>query len=272
MFIHLDPRRADVLVPKGFMGQPQLVLQVGLNMAIPIPDLTIDEAGISCTLSFNRAPFWCRIPWPAIYALVGEDGRGGVWPEDVPPEIQQQKPSNAGKGGAGAQKKPRPRLTSVATAKDAPDASTDAERDEHAGAGAEASPPPRPESSPDDGIVEAEPRRVALAAVPRDASEPAPPVSLGEKGPAQPARQGPTQLTLAEAGKPGVGARSASAPTPTPTPTPTKGGGGGAPTPPAKDGQPARPAGSPGSGSASGSSGSAKKQKREIPPYLRVIK
>ena len=60
MFIHLDPRRPDVLVPKGFMGQPQLVLQVGLNMAIPIPDLKIDEGGISCTLSFNRAPFWCR--------------------------------------------------------------------------------------------------------------------------------------------------------------------------------------------------------------------
>ncbi len=66
MFIHLDPRRPDVLVPKGFMGQPQLVLQVGLNMAIPIPDLHIDEVGISCTLSFNRAPFWCRIPWSAI--------------------------------------------------------------------------------------------------------------------------------------------------------------------------------------------------------------
>jgi hypothetical protein len=247
MFIHLDPRRADVLVPKGFMGQPQLVLQVGLNMAIPIPDLTIDEAGISCTLSFNRSPFWCRIPWHAIYALVGEDGRGGVWPEDVPPEIQQQKPSNAAKGGAGAQKKPRPRLTSVATTKDSPDASSEAEREEPA---AEAS-PNRQESSPDDGIVEAEPRRVALAAVPRDASEPAPPVSLGDK--AQPARQGPTQLTLAEAGKPSAGARSA----------PNK---GGAPAPPAgKDGQPARPAGAPGAGS-------AKKQKREIPPYLRVIK
>jgi hypothetical protein len=262
MFIHLDPRRADVLVPKGFMGQPQLVLQVGLNMAIPIPDLTIDEAGISCTLSFNRAPFWCRIPWHAIYALVGEDGRGGVWPEDVPPEIQQQKPSNAGKGGAGAQKKPRPRLTSVATAKDAHDASSDAEaRDEQVSEPAlrEAplEPSTRPESSPDDGIVEAEPRRVALAAVPRESSEV--PVTP-EKAPAQPARQGPTQLTLAEAGKPG--ARTA----------PTK---GGAPSPPGKDAQPARPPGSPPAGSppaGSPGSGSPKKQKREIPPYLRVIK
>ena len=109
MFIHLDPRRPDVLVPRGFMGQPQLVLQVGLNMAIPIPDLKIDDACISCTLSFNRVPFWCRIPWSAVYALIDENGRGGVWADDVPAEIQQQKPGSAPPKAAG--KKPRPRLT-----------------------------------------------------------------------------------------------------------------------------------------------------------------
>src|SRR3954471_12175868 len=43
LFVHLDPRRPGVLVPKGFTGQHQLVLQVGLNMAIPIPDLKVDD-------------------------------------------------------------------------------------------------------------------------------------------------------------------------------------------------------------------------------------
>jgi stringent starvation protein B len=90
LFVHLDPRRTSVLVPKGFLGQSQLVLQIGLNMNIPIPDLNLDDEGITCTLSFNRAPFWCRLPWDAIYALVGEDGRGMVWPDDVPPEVAQQ--------------------------------------------------------------------------------------------------------------------------------------------------------------------------------------
>lgn len=116
MFIHLDPRRPDVIVPKWFTGQPQLVLQVGLNMAIPIPDLKIDEFGITCTLSFNRAPFWCKIPWTAIYALVGaEDGRGGVWPDDVPPEIQlqQQRSSSSGPQRSSGQKRPRPKLAAV---------------------------------------------------------------------------------------------------------------------------------------------------------------
>jgi hypothetical protein len=59
-------------------------------MPIPIPDLVVDEKGISCTLSFNRAPFWCRVPWSAIYALVGEDSQGMVWPSDVPSEVATQ--------------------------------------------------------------------------------------------------------------------------------------------------------------------------------------
>ena len=121
LFVHLDPRRPGVLVPKGFTGQHQLVLQVGLNMAIPIPDLKVDDIGVSCTLSFARVPFWCRLPWSAIYALVGEDGRGMVWPDDVPQEVaaqlqKQQQTPPPGKTAAG--KKARPRLAAVESEED----------------------------------------------------------------------------------------------------------------------------------------------------------
>ena len=93
VFVHLDPRKDGVVVPKWFKSQPQLVLQIGLHLAVRIPDLEVGDRGISCTLSFNRSPFWCDLPWDAIYALVGEDGRGMVWPESVPPELAQaQKP------------------------------------------------------------------------------------------------------------------------------------------------------------------------------------
>jgi stringent starvation protein B len=88
--IHLDPRLDGVKVPSWFKNQPQLVLKIGLSMAIPIPDLEIDDAGLSCTLSFNRSPHFCSIPWQAIYALVGDDGRGMVWPDDVPEEVVAQ--------------------------------------------------------------------------------------------------------------------------------------------------------------------------------------
>src|SRR6185503_12407159 len=87
VFVHLDPRTDKVFVPPWLKRQPQLVLQIGLNMAIPIPDLEVDDAGLSCTLSFNRAPHHCQIPWSAVFALVGDNGRGMVWPDDVPPEV-----------------------------------------------------------------------------------------------------------------------------------------------------------------------------------------
>ncbi len=117
VFVHLDPRAERVSVPPWFKKQAQLVLQIGLNMAIPIPDLQVDEEGLSCTLSFNRSPHYCVVPWGSVYALVGEDGRGMVWPDDVPPEVaaqMQQKAAPKAKlaavgqaaEGQGAAKKP----------------------------------------------------------------------------------------------------------------------------------------------------------------------
>lgn len=90
VFVHLDPRSEGVNVPAWFKKQPQLVLQIGLNMAVPIRDLDVSDDGISCTLSFNRSPHFCRLPWRAVFALVGEAGRGMVWPEDVPAEVVAQ--------------------------------------------------------------------------------------------------------------------------------------------------------------------------------------
>jgi hypothetical protein len=92
VYIHLDPRREHVVVPPWLANKAPLILQVGLNMPVPIPDLDVDDECISCTLSFNRSPFWCRLPWPSIYALVsaGEERRGMVWPEDVPAELADQ--------------------------------------------------------------------------------------------------------------------------------------------------------------------------------------
>jgi stringent starvation protein B len=87
VFVHLDPRRVEVEVPSWLSRQPQLVLQIGLDLAIPIPDLRVDDDGVCGTLSFQREGHFCRVPWDAIFAVVGEDGRGMVWPEDLPLEI-----------------------------------------------------------------------------------------------------------------------------------------------------------------------------------------
>lgn len=103
VLVHLDPRPPEVLVPNWFKKQPQLALQIGLNLPLPIKDLEITEHGVSCTLSFSRTPHFCSLPWSAVYALVGENGRGMVWPDDIPPEVavaqQQAKRPEQSTGG-----------------------------------------------------------------------------------------------------------------------------------------------------------------------------
>jgi stringent starvation protein B len=85
--VYLDPRAKGVVVPPQFRKEPRLILKIGLNMPVPIPDLRLDEESMSCTLSFNRSPFYCVVPWSSVFAMVGEDGRGMVWPDDVPQEL-----------------------------------------------------------------------------------------------------------------------------------------------------------------------------------------
>ncbi|WP_437733044.1 ClpXP protease specificity-enhancing factor SspB [Sorangium sp. So ce1335] len=219
VFIHLDPRRPGVSVPKWFTGQPQLILQVGMNMAIPIPDLKVDDDGISCTLSFNRAPFWCRLPWHAIWALVSEDQRGMVWPEDIPADLaaqKQQRPQAGPPQKPG--KRPRPRLAAVATPSD------DEQR-------AEASDEARARDRgrrPEGDAVETGERRSTSEAPARDAGAPVRP--LAPVPALAPVRSAPEEREREDDDTSSSGE---------PEPSPRPGAG---------------------------------KPKRELPPYLRVIK
>jgi hypothetical protein len=220
--IHLDPRATGVVVPAWFKRQPQLVLQVGLNMPVPIPDLRVDEAGMSCTLSFNRSPFFCIVPWSSVYAMVGDDARGMVWPDDVPPEVAVQGRAREAEQAA---KKPAPERQ-LAVVKS----------------------PPEPSQKP-----AARPRAVTPkgdAKKPR-AKKPRPAPAGGAPPKAPRGRRGDGVLVLPASAKPAEPpphpepAGNAAVDTRAPRPTP--------PTPPAGSGKPG-------------------KVKREIPPYLRVVK
>src|SRR5256885_8262358 len=74
--LHLDARRPGVIVPSHLKGEAHLVLQYGHDLPIPIPDLTIDELGVSATLSFARTPHFTAVPWSAVYVVASDDGRG----------------------------------------------------------------------------------------------------------------------------------------------------------------------------------------------------
>ncbi|MBK6518715.1 MAG: hypothetical protein IPG04_32395 [Polyangiaceae bacterium] len=153
--VFVDPRRPDVNVPKWYLKQPELVLRVGHALSPPIPDLLVTDEAVSCTLSFNRSPFWCKLPWSAVFAVVSDvDGRGVVWPEDVPIESQLLKPARQ-----------KPKLASVApptapSAAAAAETPSDAEKPAKESAAGAAQP---------EGAAAAEP-----ASAPAAAAEPTP--------------------------------------------------------------------------------------------------
>lgn len=122
VLVHLDARREDVKVPRHLKTNPQLILQLGLNLAVPIPDLEVADDKVTCTLSFARTPFFCVLPYAAIFAMVAEDGKSAmVWPEDVPAEVARAAEAEAKKLGlvpADAQpQKPLPARIEIGTTK-----------------------------------------------------------------------------------------------------------------------------------------------------------
>jgi stringent starvation protein B len=209
--IHLDPRARGVVVPPQFRKEPRLILKIGLNMPVPIPDLRVDEESLSCTLSFNRSPFFCVLPWASVFAIVGEDGRGMVWPDDVPQELAVKvDPDRVGPPATAGGGRRAPRGSKLAEAPPPREAATTT----------------RGRSASKKKTSKKEVTRPTLVAVP--------------SGDAKPAseRQGATITRLPFAKRPEEPA--AEAPPPAPAPAPARSTG-------------PRP-------------------KRELPPYLRVVK
>ncbi|HEY4056724.1 MAG TPA: ClpXP protease specificity-enhancing factor SspB [Kofleriaceae bacterium] len=88
ILVHVDARRPEVAVPPRFRSDAALMLRFGYNLTPAISDLTVDDEGISGTLTFGGNPFRVVLPWTAIYAASVEgEQRGAVWTEDVPEDM-----------------------------------------------------------------------------------------------------------------------------------------------------------------------------------------
>lgn len=208
VLVHLDPRGEQVQVPAWFKRQPQLVLQIGLNMPKPIPDLNVDDSGISCTLSFSNTPHYCHLPWASVYALIGASGRGMVWPDDVPKEVAGQYVVTTPK----EEPKPRAALRAV-----------------------------EPEPTPDEQAAKADAKKKKRARKAKEAkeTEKATRAARPRKKPAVVPAPEPSSEKAAPS-------RAAAAPAPAVAAAPAR--------------------------RASGGSSAGTKKKRELPPYLRVVK
>jgi stringent starvation protein B len=104
--LHLDARRAGVVVPEAFRQEAHLMLQYGYDLAISIPDLEVDEHGVRATLSFSRTPHVTVIPWSAVYAIASVDGRGVLYPEDVPGDVSVIAGAGAAEGSEASEPAP----------------------------------------------------------------------------------------------------------------------------------------------------------------------
>lgn len=92
MLVH--PQVPGVKLPEELMQATQPVgINIGWRMAVPAPDLELSEDKISCTLSFNRTPFFCEFPWHSIMQ-VSVDDEHMIWIESPPDptDDEQEKP------------------------------------------------------------------------------------------------------------------------------------------------------------------------------------
>ena len=85
VLIRLDARVAGVIVPAKHASEMDLVLRVGRKLDPPVPDLAIDDRGVSGTLQFDGQPFHCTVPWSALYGMQLEAEQ--IWLEDIPKDL-----------------------------------------------------------------------------------------------------------------------------------------------------------------------------------------
>lgn len=83
--LQIDARRADVEVPASVRRTWQARLVIDLDPSYPL-DLAYDADGLSVDLAFQGLVSRCRLPWPAVYAVVDRStGRGIVVEAHLPP-------------------------------------------------------------------------------------------------------------------------------------------------------------------------------------------
>lgn len=87
VLVSLDSRRPGVSVPPHHRGDPQLGLNFSLRFYVD--DFAYDDQGVRASLSFQGAPFFCDIPWSAVFMLRSHvTDEVFLFPASVPTELE----------------------------------------------------------------------------------------------------------------------------------------------------------------------------------------
>lgn len=88
VMVHVDSRRTGVKVPPHLLGQAHL--RLNLSFKFDPPDLSVNDWGVRCTLSFGASRFSCAVPWNALFAINSYITQEfWMFPEDLPQELLQ---------------------------------------------------------------------------------------------------------------------------------------------------------------------------------------
>lgn len=71
--VWVEPKKG-VILPPHLLHKSMITIQVGRNLAVPIPDLETTPKGLGATLSFNNKGFFCFIPWCSVSYVHVNDG------------------------------------------------------------------------------------------------------------------------------------------------------------------------------------------------------
>lgn len=90
LWVHYEP---GIELPKELMtdefkeGKAGVYMEYGLDMPVPIHDLTINNEGVSATLSFTRRPCFTHIPWSSVLMIAHEGQRAPAPPPKQRPKL-----------------------------------------------------------------------------------------------------------------------------------------------------------------------------------------
>jgi stringent starvation protein B len=89
VMVHLDARRPGVIVPTSLKGESHLRLNVSYRF--DPPDLSVNEWGLRCTLSFGGKRFLVAVPWSSLFAITSYVSKDfWMYPDDMPAELVQE--------------------------------------------------------------------------------------------------------------------------------------------------------------------------------------
>ncbi|MBM4281334.1 MAG: hypothetical protein FJ137_11435 [Deltaproteobacteria bacterium] len=89
--VTLDARRDGVSVPAHLSAE--LMLNLNFCLRFGINDFAYDDDGVRATLTFHKVPFFCEVPWSAVYQLTSTVNADRlVWPDSLPAELADRVP------------------------------------------------------------------------------------------------------------------------------------------------------------------------------------